>query len=538
MFIKIHYAKIIKILIITFFVILSISFFSTEVSAEVIEADLTSSIEIQGLEKDFIEDGFKGNEEFSGNEITDTELDEFENYVVDTDDYSESETSGLSVVTENEDVYDEEAESSVTIQPEHSESDVLDETYSIESQITDLDILTADAEQNNEADALYNKIKRSGYVSERWNLARQFKDLYPSDSRVQEVIDFAATSMLNYGVSLHQAGNLSSAISCYDRVILEETVSRSIVDQAKKYKELAKAGTILESPTNLYNKIKRSGYVSERWNLAQQFKDLYPSDSRVQEVIDFAATSMLNYGVSLHQAGKYDQAVNCYNIILSENSIASKTRVDVEKYKTFALNNEKIVKVIYLDPGHGGSDPGANYYGIREADLNLKVSHMVKDGLVKLGYKVLMSRTSDTYIDYLDRAIDANAKNPDLFVSIHHNAAPNWPNATGIETYYYQYHPNWPPKINQEMHNDPSRIQKSASLATDIQNALINATGAVNRGVQRNTFLVLRETKMPAALIELGFMSNYSELQKLLNRSYQRVLANAIVKGIHNQFIE
>ena len=148
--------------------------------------------------------------------------------------------------------------------------------------------------------------------------------------------------MLNYGVSLHQAGNLSSAISCYDRVILEETVSRSIVDQAKKYKELAKAGTILESPTNLYNKIKRSGYVSERWNLAQQFKDLYPSDSRVQEVIDFAATSMLNYGVSLHQAGKYDQAVNCYNIILSENSIASKTRVDVEKYKTFALNKRQI----------------------------------------------------------------------------------------------------------------------------------------------------------------------------------------------------
>ncbi len=193
---------------------------------------------------------------------------------------------------------------------------------------------------------------------------------------------------------------------------------------------------------------------------------------------------------------------------------------------------------IYIDPGHGGSDSGAYYYGIREADLNLKVSHMVKDGLVKLGYKVLMPRTSDTYIDYLDRAIDANAKNPDLFVSIHHNAAQNWPNATGIETYYYQYHPNWPPKINQEMHNDPNRIQKSASLATDIQNALINATGAVNRGVQRNTFLVLRETKMPAALVELGFMSNYSELQKLLNSSYQRVMANAIVKGIHNQFIK
>jgi len=195
-------------------------------------------------------------------------------------------------------------------------------------------------------------------------------------------------------------------------------------------------------------------------------------------------------------------------------------------------------KRVYLDPGHGGTDSGAYYYGIREADLNLTISHMVKDSLVSLGYKVIMPRTSDTDIDFLDRTIDANSKNPDIFVSIHHNAAPNWPNSTGIETYYYQYYPNWPPKINQEMHNDPNRIQKSASLANSIQNALINDTGAVNRGVQRNTFLVLRETKMPAALIELGFMSNYSELQKLISNSYQRTLANAIVKGIHNHFAE
>ena len=195
-------------------------------------------------------------------------------------------------------------------------------------------------------------------------------------------------------------------------------------------------------------------------------------------------------------------------------------------------------KIIYLDPGHGGKDSGAYYSGIREATLNLKISNLVKTGLEKLNYRVIMSRTSDEYIDIYDRAAEANSKNPDIFVSVHNNAFSGNSYVNGIETYYYQYNPKKPPVLNPEMHNDPDRIAKSRNLAEILQNILIKDTGAANREVNTASFVVLRETKIPAVLLELGFMSNPDELQKLTTSAYQNTLANAIVKGIHNYFVQ
>jgi len=495
--------------------VLLVLIFHVEVSAESLEKfDSTSTTELQALSEDISEDGFQVNAELSDIETTDTELDEFETDVVETDDYSESETSGLIVVTDNEEI-SAVTESSVIIQPEQSELDVLDNTDSIESQLTDVDILTT--EENNEVDSLYNKIKNSGYVSERWSLAQQFKRLYPSDSRVQEVIDFAGTSMLNYGVSLHQAGNYNQAISYYNAALSDSSISLSIREKANGYKAQALLGSKLETSDSLYNKIKNSGYVSERWSLAQQFKRLYPSDSRVQ-------------------AGNYNQAISYYNAALSDSSISLSIREKANGYKALAIKNEKINKVVYLDPGHGGRDSGAYYGGIREETLNLKISNLIKAGMEKLGYEVIMSRTKDIYIDLLERARDANNKNPDIFVSVHNNAMPNNSSVNGIMTYYYKYYPEWQPVINPEMHNDPTRIEQSRQLADAIQKSLILATGARDLGLRRNTFAVLRETKMPAVLLELGFMSNPTELSKLNTTSYQTILANAVVKGIHNHF--
>ncbi|MFZ2714411.1 MAG: GBS Bsp-like repeat-containing protein, partial [Streptococcus suis] len=163
---------------------------------------------------------------------------------------------------------------------------------------------------------------------------------------------------------------------------------------------------------------------------------------------------------------------------------------------------------VYIDPGHGGVDSGASYGGVQEKNLALSVANKLKANLIQLGYQVLMTRTADYNVDFkTERSKMTNQSNADLFISIHFNATglPS-SDATGIETYWYQYDPEYQPKINAAMHNDPTRLAESEILANQVQTSLISETGAVNRGVRRDTFAVLRETAIPAILVELGFM--------------------------------
>ncbi|WP_313168076.1 GBS Bsp-like repeat-containing protein [Streptococcus parasuis] len=189
---------------------------------------------------------------------------------------------------------------------------------------------------------------------------------------------------------------------------------------------------------------------------------------------------------------------------------------------------------IYIDPGHGGVDSGASYGGVYEKNLALSVANKLKANLIQLGYQVLMTRTDDYSVDFkTERSQMANQSNADLFISIHFNATglPS-SDATGIETYWYQYDPEYQPKINATMHNDPTRLAESEILANQVQTSLISGTGAVNRGVRRDTFAVLRETAIPAILVELGFLDNPTELQKIKQDSYHTKLAAALAKGI------
>lgn len=166
--------------------------------------------------------------------------------------------------------------------------------------------------------------------------------------------------------------------------------------------------------------------------------------------------------------------------------------------------------VVYLDPGHGGYDPGASGNGIIEKNLVLDLAFKVKDKLESAGVKVIMSRTSDVYVSLQDRASEANNLNPDIFISIHINSA-GAASASGIETYYYK------------------SIDKS--LADNLQPKLISYTGAVNRGVKWESFYVVRETNMPSSLIEIGFLTNVNEANNMKSSSYQEKLANAIFDG-------
>ena len=193
-------------------------------------------------------------------------------------------------------------------------------------------------------------------------------------------------------------------------------------------------------------------------------------------------------------------------------------------------------RVVYLDPGHGGYESGASYSGVQEKTINMEVANEVKANLERLGMTVIMSRTYDEYVSLLNRSAEVNESNAQIFVSIHHNAMPGSTTVNGIETYYYEYYEEYPSLINQAMHNDPTRILESAKLAAAIHDTLIDSTGATDRGIRRNTFSVLRETDVPAVLLELGYMSSPTELAKLTNDSYQTIMAKAIADGIVTYF--
>lgn len=166
--------------------------------------------------------------------------------------------------------------------------------------------------------------------------------------------------------------------------------------------------------------------------------------------------------------------------------------------------------VAYIDPGHGGYDPGTSGNGIIEKDLVLKIALNVKSKLEAKGIKVIMSRTTDTYVSLQDRSSGANQANPDIFISIHVNSA-GAVSASGIETYYYK------------------GIDKD--LAESLQSKLISYTGANNRGAKFENFHVVRETNMPSSLVEIGFLTNVNEANNMKNSSYQEKLSNAIVDG-------
>ncbi|MCR8745465.1 N-acetylmuramoyl-L-alanine amidase [Romboutsia lituseburensis] len=168
---------------------------------------------------------------------------------------------------------------------------------------------------------------------------------------------------------------------------------------------------------------------------------------------------------------------------------------------------------VFIDPGHGGSDPGTVGSVKSEKQLNLDVAERVKSKLENQGIEVKMSRTSDVYLTLSERTDIANEYGADIFVSIHHNAAES-ESANGIETFY---HPN------KEAHK---------SLSSELQTSLIKETDARDRGVKSANYAVLRTSNMTSALVEGGFMTNTVEYSKLIDSQYQEKLAAGVANGI------
>lgn len=180
--------------------------------------------------------------------------------------------------------------------------------------------------------------------------------------------------------------------------------------------------------------------------------------------------------------------------------------------------------LIILDPGHGGHDAGTQSISkprYREKSLNLITAQFVKKFLTQMGYEVLMTRESDTFISLEQRSQFANQTQAALFVSIHYNSAPS-SEASGIEVFFY---------LSKE---NKQRTAESKQLAQSVLKSVIGHTKSKSRGVKNGNFSVIRETKMPAILIEGGFMTNEADLQLLKDPTYLKRLAWGMARGIND----
>ncbi len=172
--------------------------------------------------------------------------------------------------------------------------------------------------------------------------------------------------------------------------------------------------------------------------------------------------------------------------------------------------------LVVVDAGHGGEDPGAVVAGVREKDIVLDIVHRVFE-LARGGpVEVVLTRATDRYVDLVERVRFAEEVGATLYLSVHANSLSD-PRVRGIEVW---------------VDNTRARGDPSWALARAVLEALIRETGAADRGV-RSQKLYLRHTKLPAALVEVGYLSNPTDRRLLLDPDYRARLAKGILEGIY-----
>ena len=226
--------------------------------------------------------------------------------------------------------------------------------------------------------------------------------------------------------------------------------------------------------------------------------------------------------------------------------------------KTTAPQAQKIRKVV-IDSGHGGMDPGAiGRTGLREKDVNLDIAKRLAEILRSEGVDAVLTRTTDSFVPLSTRAFIANTSGADLFVSIHSNAN-RVKSMNGFETYYVAPTVSDTSrallsaknaKLNLDNRCFASSSQdlkatlwdmiytnaraESIELANSISRSMDGNLDARILGIKAARFQVLREVRMPAVLIEVGFVSNLDEERLLKNNFYRQKLAESIAEGIKN----
>ncbi len=254
--------------------------------------------------------------------------------------------------------------------------------------------------------------------------------------------------------------------------------------------------------------------------------------------------------------------------ILGNKKIIIKVLEKRSKAKQYIKANVKKPleqKVIVLDPGHGGKDPGARGPKRRYEKITvLKVANKLASKLRARGYKVYMTRSNDRYKSLKYRTKYANRKKADLFISLHANAVPKRKahKVRGIETYYLSPARSARAKRVAALENkadmnsmgrstkniflmtqNRAKITASNKLALDVQNNLLHKLKSKYRdikdnGVRKGPFWILVGAQMPSILVEIGYISHPVESKRLFSSSYQSLLATGIANGVDSYFLK
>jgi N-acetylmuramoyl-L-alanine amidase len=197
---------------------------------------------------------------------------------------------------------------------------------------------------------------------------------------------------------------------------------------------------------------------------------------------------------------------------------------------TIAFPYHAFAYKVVLDPGHGGSDPGATGVGgLRETDVNLDITLKVRQALLDRGYEVVLTRTNDTFLSLAQRVEFTNEQQADLFVSIHANAHSS-SNANGTMVLYYD---NAYPQEDYPASSNMTKLTPySKDLAQHVQDALLAQAGTKDLGLTPSAVYVARMGTIPSILVETAFLTNKSDAALLASDAMRSKMALGIANGI------
>ncbi|HWJ76916.1 MAG TPA: N-acetylmuramoyl-L-alanine amidase [Niallia sp.] len=419
---------------------------------------------------------------------------------------------------------------------------------------------------------------------------------YPKDTRFKEGLNTSAQSLLRWATTQHQKGNYETAKDRYGRILSTPEIKQSTIEETEFKLKYARKSQKIPSANSLINQANSINTASGKHQLFILGNVIYPTDDRFIKGINSSSQLLLDWATGQQQKRSYSVAKDRYKTILNSphlnKEITERTKMQLQyannnkvlpdpmmigtiesdavtfrtgpgsDYKkilnlskntyveVLSRNNINWLKVSYdgavgyvpsdsvkikyistnpnvgplngqviiLDPGHGGKDPGAIGINIIEKELVLDVSLRTKKLLEDAGAIVIMTRSTDVFLELQERAAIANSSNADIFISVHANKFNKV--TSGTETFWYGKY----------------QALNSLDLAYSLQDAVVDKLNTRYRRVAEGNFHVIRETKIPSALLELGFIDNFYDSSILSSSSNRQRAAEGMFNGIKNYF--
>jgi len=431
--------------------------------------------------------------------------------------------------------------------------------------------------------------EKSSAKSEQFKAYNDYKNLY-----LQALMNDKSSLRLKALKGIVRTGaRLHIDVSQYQKELRKSSSGKKRVRTTNKYTKKKKSHVTIKSS----HKLKHVGWKNGNLELLFDKKlrnnqinyyNKYDSKRKKYQYIFNIHASMLTKSQTLRKEGVSHIKLSQYNPNMLRLVIENSTPINVR----FSKKPKKIIvrisgnrinhktlqrecrvqaparadrnKVIVIDAGHGGKDPGAiGYKKYREKVVVLSIAKELRNILKARGYKVYMTRDSDRFVKLRNRTKFANRKNADIFISIHANAVGkrHAKKTYGIECYYLSKSRSQRAKKVAALENSADladmnfygkesflntlnshNIIAANKLAIDLQRSALASLKkkykyVKDAGVREGPFWVLVGAQMPAVLVEVGFITNPREAKRLVNRNYQKTLAKGLANGVERYFI-